>query len=179
MPSATGLRRMSLRTRWATLEVLCDAHGTVVGSWFSGLRAPAANAVSGPVPPRFAEAHAQARSVRSIATVADAVRDWCDGDVDAILRVPVEQPGGDFQRRAWQAMRRVRGGTVGSYAELARMAGRPRAVRAAGTACAVNAVPPFVPCHRIVRSDGSLGNYAYGRDLKAALLAHEGVIVDD
>ena len=54
------------------------------------------------------------------------------------------------------------------------LAGMLRAVRAAGQACATNRVAPFVPCHRIVRTDGSLGGYAYGLEVKEALLTHEG-----
>jgi methylated-DNA-[protein]-cysteine S-methyltransferase len=89
--------------------------------------------------------------------------------------VPVRQPGGAFQQAAWSAMREIPAGHTWSYSELATMAGRPDAVRAAGTACARNTVAPFVPCHRVLRSDGSLGGYAYGLDAKRWLLAHEGV----
>ncbi len=70
-------------------------------------------------------------------------------------------------------MRSIPPGQTWSYARLAAEAGRPTAVRAAGSACARNLVAPFVPCHRVVRSDGSLGGYAYGLDIKRALLAHE------
>mgnify|MGYP003347376265 CR=1 FL=1 len=64
-------------------------------------------------------------------------------------------------------------GTVISYGELAIRAGRVRAVRAAGSACARNAVAPFVPCHRVVAAGGGLGGYGYGLAVKEALLAHE------
>ena len=66
-------------------------------------------------------------------------------------------------------------GTTVSYAELAARAGGPRAVRAAGSACARNAICLFVPCHRIVRSDGGLGGYYYGLATKQRLLEHESV----
>jgi methylated-DNA-[protein]-cysteine S-methyltransferase len=72
-------------------------------------------------------------------------------------------------------MRRVRAGKVISYAELAEKSGNPRAVRAAGSACAKNAIVLVVPCHRIVKTGGALGNYAYGIDKKEWLLAHEGL----
>ncbi|MHB8717729.1 MAG: methylated-DNA--[protein]-cysteine S-methyltransferase [Candidatus Dormibacteria bacterium] len=104
---------------------------------------------------------------------AEAVRAWADGDTAALDRVRVEQPGGPFFRRAWAEMRRIPAGTTVSYAELAARAGAPRAVRAAATACARNGVWIIVPCHRVVRSDGSLGGYAYGLDAKRRLLAHE------
>ncbi len=59
---------------------------------------------------------------------------------------------------------------------LAQKAGSPAAVRAAGTACGRNAIAPIIPCHRIIRSDGSLGNYGYGVGKKSWLLRHEGAI---
>jgi methylated-DNA-[protein]-cysteine S-methyltransferase len=105
--------------------------------------------------------------------VAAAVRAYVEGDVQALGLVAVRQPGGAFQQRAWQQMRAIPAGQTRSYAELARAAGNPDAVRAAGTACAVNRVAPFVPCHRVVRSDGSLGGYYYGLDVKRWLLALE------
>lgn len=65
-------------------------------------------------------------------------------------------------------------GTTASYAAIAQASGNPRAVRAVGSACATNPIPVVVPCHRVVRSDGSLGQYAGGVAVKAALLALEG-----
>ena len=96
-----------------------------------------------------------------------------NGDVDALYDVSVSQPGGPFMQQAWIAMREVKAGDTDSYTGLAVRAGRPNAVRAAGTACSNNMVAPFVPCHRILRSDGSLGGYYYGLAVKESLLAHE------
>ena len=62
-----------------------------------------------------------------------------------------------------------------SYADLAAKAGRPLAVRAAGTAMATNLIAPIVPCHRVIKTGGAVGNYGFGIDLKLKLLAHEGV----
>jgi len=109
----------------------------------------------------------------AVAPVADAVARYWAGDLTALDGVPVAQPGGPFRQAAWAAMRSIRPGSTVSYRELAAMAGNPMAVRAAGSACARNLVAPFVPCHRVVRADGSLGGYAYGLDVKRALLAHE------
>lgn len=106
--------------------------------------------------------------------VATAVAAWAAGDLSALDTVSVAQPGGPFLQSAWAALREVDAGRTDTYAGLAARAGNPRAVRAAGSACARNLVAPFVPCHRIVRSDGSLGGYFYGLDVKRALLAHEG-----
>jgi methylated-DNA-[protein]-cysteine S-methyltransferase len=106
---------------------------------------------------------------------ATALRNYFAGDVGALDEVDVSQPGGPFHTRVWAAMRAVRPGTTVSYAELAARAGEPRAVRAAGSACARNAICLFVPCHRIVRSDGGLGGYYYGLATKQRLLEHERV----
>lgn len=73
-------------------------------------------------------------------------------------------------------MRKVSAGKTISYAELAKKAGSPDAIRAAGSACARNQVVIVVPCHRIVKSGGALGNYAYGLDAKEWLLRHEGAL---
>ncbi|HEY7927545.1 MAG: methylated-DNA--[protein]-cysteine S-methyltransferase [Candidatus Dormibacteria bacterium] len=106
-------------------------------------------------------------------SAAAALRDYFAGEVGALDTVTVSQPGSPFHTRVWAAMREVAAGTTVSYAELAARAGAPRAVRAAGSACARNAICLFVPCHRIVRSDGSLGGYYYGLDTKRRLLEHE------
>ena len=104
---------------------------------------------------------------------SDAMTAYFDGDVTAMDTLPVAQPGGAFRQAAWKVMREVPAGEVISYAELAARAGNPDAVRAAGTACAINMVAPIVPCHRIVRTGGALGGYYYGLGVKEWLLAHE------
>lgn len=105
--------------------------------------------------------------------VVGAVERYLAGEVGALGEVEVAQVGGPFRQAAWAAMRTVAPGETVTYAELAAMAGRPTAVRAAGSACATNRVAPFVPCHRVVRSDGTFGGYAWGLEVKRALLAHE------
>ena len=80
-------------------------------------------------------------------------------------------------QRAWLEMRGVHAGETDTYAGLAERAGIPRAIRAAGQACAKNKVAPFVPCHRILRTGGGLGGYAYGIPVKEALLVHEGALL--
>ena len=108
--------------------------------------------------------------------VSDVLTRYADGDLDALDEVSVSQPGGPFQQRAWRAMRTIRAGSVDTYAGLAKRAGNPQAVRAAGTVCSTNMVAPFVPCHRVLAADG-LGGYAYGLEVKIALLEHEGVLL--
>ena len=112
----------------------------------------------------------------SVPAIADVLARYADGDLAALDEVSVTQPGGPFQQRAWRAMRTIRAGSVDTYAGLARRAGAPRAARAAGTVCSSNLVAPFVPCHRVVASNG-IGGYGYGIDVKVALLEHEGVLL--
>jgi methylated-DNA-[protein]-cysteine S-methyltransferase len=82
-------------------------------------------------------------------------------------------PANGFRAEVLDALRTVRPGTTVSYTALAAMAGRPRAVRAAASACATNPLPIVIPCHRVVRADGSIGGYLGGLDAKRALLAME------
>ncbi|MDM7831136.1 methylated-DNA--[protein]-cysteine S-methyltransferase [Cellulomonas edaphi] len=77
---------------------------------------------------------------------------------------------GGFRRSVVEHLSAIGYGRTASYAEMAQAAGSPRAVRAVGTACALNPVPVVLPCHRVVRSDGSPGQYAGGADAKLALL---------
>jgi len=89
--------------------------------------------------------------------------------------LPVDVQGTAFQEAVWNALRAIPAGETRSYAQLAAAAGSPGAVRAAGTACGANHVPIVIPCHRVQRSDGSIGGYAYGVDRKLALRKREGV----
>jgi len=80
-----------------------------------------------------------------------------------------------FRRSVVEHLPDIAYGRTASYADMARLAGSPRAVRAVGTACALNPLPLVLPCHRVVRSDGTPGQYAGGADAKRALLALESV----
>ena len=106
--------------------------------------------------------------------LATPVARYFDGDLRALDAIPVDQPGPPSRQRLWAALRAVPPGRTVSYTELAAQAGNPRAPRAAGAACAYNLIAPVVPCHRALRSDGSLGGYYYGLDRKTWLLRHEG-----
>jgi len=88
--------------------------------------------------------------------------------------VPVDLAGiGEFQDRVLTEANRIPFGEVTSYADLARRIGHPRAARAVGNALGANPVPVIVPCHRVIRGDGSWGHYAFGGALKTRLLALE------
>lgn len=104
--------------------------------------------------------------------IAQVLQEYAAGDPTALDRVRVRQPGTPFRQQVWASMRTIGFGDVDSYAELAERSGSPRAYRAVGTTCAENLVALFVPCHRVVASNG-IGGYGYGLDVKRALLAHE------
>lgn len=87
--------------------------------------------------------------------------------------IPIDVRGTAFQQRVWAELRKIPRGETRSYAEIAAAAGKPKAVRATGSANGANNVAVLIPCHRVVRSDGSLGGYAYGLDIKRELLARE------
>ena len=103
----------------------------------------------------------------------DAVEAYLAGDVTAIDRVPVRQLSGPFLTEAWDVLRTVPAGTPDSYAGFATRCGRPAAIRAAAQACARNAAALFVPCHRVLGSDGGLGGFRWGTPVKRWLLDHE------
>lgn len=114
--------------------------------------------------------------VSKISMISDLVSDYFDGELTAFDSISVRQAGATFSQAAWKAMRKIKAGKVITYADLAKRAGSPEAVRAAGTACAKNLIAPIIPCHRIVKTGGALGNYGYGLDSKEWLLRHEGFL---
>jgi methylated-DNA-[protein]-cysteine S-methyltransferase len=180
MSSVSLIATTSLPTPAGTLSVLVGPDGVVRAAGF----APVATIVARLRAVAGAHRDTEAWSLRDVpardadrddvlADVVEAVRGYLSGDLHALDTVPVVQPGGPFFQEAWTAMRSVAPGRTVTYAELAAAAGRPAAVRAAGSACARNLVAPFVPCHRVVRAGGALGGYYYGLEVKRALLALE------
>jgi len=89
------------------------------------------------------------------------------------LSLPLDIRGTVFQRRVWAALCNIPAGSTASYTEIARRIGAPTAVRAVAGACAANAIAVAIPCHRVVRSDGSISGYRWGVELKKALLKWE------
>lgn len=114
--------------------------------------------------------------VKRLPIITDLLEDYFSGDLKALDGISVRQPGEKFSQSAWKAMRKVSPGKTISYGELAKRAGSADAVRAAGSACARNLIALVVPCHRIVKTGGALGNYAYGLTVKEWLLRHEGAL---
>ncbi|WP_394843806.1 bifunctional DNA-binding transcriptional regulator/O6-methylguanine-DNA methyltransferase Ada [Pendulispora brunnea] len=91
------------------------------------------------------------------------------------LDLPLDVRGSAFQKRVWQALRTIPAGSTLSYSDIATRIGQPKAVRAVARACASNSLAVAIPCHRVVRTDGSLSGYRWGVDRKRALLQREGV----
>jgi methylated-DNA-[protein]-cysteine S-methyltransferase len=159
-----------IKTPWGPIATLIDVTNepVVIGAAFSNI-------------PEFLKKSGRKLNIvefkfdSKLAGVTEVVKSWVDGDLDAFQSLKVRQPGGEFTQDVWKALRKIKGGKVISYADLAAKAGRPLAVRAAGTAMATNLIAPIVPCHRVVKTGGAVGNYGFGVDLKVKLLAHEGV----
>jgi methylated-DNA-[protein]-cysteine S-methyltransferase len=107
------------------------------------------------------------------AHIAGVLAAYFAGDVTAIDHVAVVTTGSAFQRSVWAALRRIPAGATASYVEIAREIGSPGASRAVGAANASNPIGVIVPCHRVVRADGSIGGYGGGVARKQWLLTHE------
>ncbi|MFB2582946.1 methylated-DNA--[protein]-cysteine S-methyltransferase [Herbiconiux sp. P15] len=106
-------------------------------------------------------------------TAVQAVQAYYSGDIAAIDTVEVRQHGGEFHSQGWQKLRHIEPGRPLTYQQFAAELGRPTAVRAAASACAKNAPALFVPCHRVLRGDGTMGGFAWGVEVKRSLLARE------
>jgi AraC family transcriptional regulator of adaptative response/methylated-DNA-[protein]-cysteine methyltransferase len=90
------------------------------------------------------------------------------------LNLPLDVRGTAFQKRVWKALQEVPPGTTVSYSEIARRIGAPTSGRAVANACAANNLAVAIPCHRVIRNDGSLSGYAWGVERKQALIDREG-----
>jgi AraC family transcriptional regulator of adaptative response/methylated-DNA-[protein]-cysteine methyltransferase len=90
--------------------------------------------------------------------------------------LPLDVRGTAFQQRVWQALQGIPPGKTVTYTEIARVIGAPKAVRAVAGACASNSIAVAIPCHRVVRNDGSLSGYAWGVERKRALIEREAAV---
>ena len=114
--------------------------------------------------------------VSEIPVISELISDYFTGNISSLNSIKVRQPGAPFYQSVWKEMRKIPVGKTWSYSDLAKRAGSAGAARAVGTACSTNLIAAIVPCHRIVKSGGSLGNYAYGVEVKEWLLKHEGAL---
>lgn len=115
------------------------------------------------------------RSARQVAPVIAELNDYFAGKRRR-FSTPLDLRGTDFQLRCWHALLDIPYGQTITYAELARRVGSPRGFRAVGMANHDNPVAIIVPCHRVVASDGTLGGYGGGLEIKRALLELEGAL---
>ncbi|GGH50763.1 methylated-DNA--[protein]-cysteine S-methyltransferase [Microbacterium album] len=155
----------TLDTPDGPFTLVADADGAVLASGWTADR----DAMLARIHPNLRPAEVR----KGRAEAAEAVAAYYSGHLDAIDAVPVRQHGTELQRAGWAALRRVRPGSPLTYTGFAAALGSPRAVRAAASICARNAPALFVPCHRVLRGDGSLGGFAWGIDVKRSLLARE------
>lgn len=93
--------------------------------------------------------------------------------------LPLDVPGTPFQHLVWRHLRQIPRGSTTTYAAVARGIGKPSAVRAVANACACNDVALAIPCHRVIRSNGSIGGYRWGTELKEIILTSEGTPAGD
>ncbi len=89
--------------------------------------------------------------------------------------LPIDVTGTAFQARVWAALREIPFGETRTYADIAEEIGEPAAIRAVGSACGANRVPLTIPCHRVIRTDGTLGGFGWGLEVKEELLSREGI----
>ena len=165
------LRRLRLATPAGPLTVLADADGVVRASGFAADDADLLALLPTAARPSTIEDGQDGDP--ALAGIAAAVGAYVDGRLDALDAIPVHQAEPPATAALRRELRAVAPGRPCSYRELAERAGLPRGSRAAGQACARNAVAPFVPCHRVLRSDGALGGYRWGLEVKRRLLDHE------
>lgn len=145
--------------------ILADADGAVLSSGWSA----DPDAILG----RLAPKHRPGAVTEGETDAAAAARAFYAGDVAAIDEVRVRQFGTALQHTGWRGLRVIAPGEPLTYTQFASALGNPAAVRAAASICARNAPALFVPCHRVLRTDGSLGGFAWGLDVKRSLLARE------
>jgi methylated-DNA-[protein]-cysteine S-methyltransferase len=108
-----------------------------------------------------------------MAQILMALREYFAGQPIDVQALRLQLTGTPFQLKVWQELARVPWGRTVSYRELARRTGKPGASRAAGRACGANPIPVIIPCHRVIKSDGSLGGFSAGLEKKRWLLEHE------
>jgi AraC family transcriptional regulator of adaptative response/methylated-DNA-[protein]-cysteine methyltransferase len=110
----------------------------------------------------------------------DALRQYVDSivahlrDRTALIALPLDVVGTPFQQEVWQALRTIPAGERRTYGQVAASLGNPQGARAVARACAANPAALVIPCHRVVRGDGSSGGYRWGEERKQAILANEG-----
>jgi O-6-methylguanine DNA methyltransferase len=107
----------------------------------------------------------------------DEIKEGPQIDYKRISSCTLKPAGTEFQMAVWQVLKKIKPGKTLTYEEVASLAGRPAAIRAAASAVGANPISLFIPCHRVLRKSGDLGGYRWGIDLKKEILKSEGVKV--
>lgn len=174
-PLAYGRGGEGLAIRWSLVDTVLGQ--ALVAATERGICAVAlgddADALERELREEFPRATLQRVDSGRDAFLAPRLRAVADALAHKSGTVPVELVGTAFQLRVWQALMRIPPGETRSYAELAASLDAPKAARAVARACASNRVAVLVPCHRVIRGDGSPGGYRWGLPRKQALLAAE------
>ena len=168
-PSAWKNGGAGATIHWAVVETSLGA--MLVAATHRGVCRLAFNEGREALETRFAKAElveGGADFAELLATVIASVE--APGDFS---HIPLDVTGTAFQEACWRELQRIPPGETRSYAQIAAAAGNPKAVRAAGSANGANNVAVLIPCHRVIRSDGNLGGYAYGLEIKRKLLEKE------
>lgn len=104
-----------------------------------------------------------------ISQTANEIKEYLDGNKKS-FSIPIKIEGTDFQNKVWQALLKIPYGETRSYKDIAININNSKAYRAVGTAIKNNPIPIIIPCHRVIKSNKDIGNYAYGIDIKKELL---------
>lgn len=161
--------RLRVPTTWGVIEVLAREGRVIACTLPVRLRMPGV-ALQCNGPDQVSATGPELRVLRKAARFVRAVLSGRTATCPPLC----DEGGGPFVRRARAALRRVPPGATCTYADLASRAGSPRAARAAGSACATNPLPLFIPCHRVLASGGRLGGFSGGLAWKKILLEREG-----
>jgi AraC family transcriptional regulator of adaptative response/methylated-DNA-[protein]-cysteine methyltransferase len=164
-----ALRWSTVETALGTALVAASARGICMVELGAGERALEAKLRA-----EFPNAELQRVDAGRDAFLAPRVRAVADALAGKKAKVEVDLLGTAFQKKVWDALMRIPPGETRSYAEVAAQLGAPKAARAVASACAHNRIAVLVPCHRVVRGDGSAGGYRWGLPLKRRLLQREG-----
>jgi AraC family transcriptional regulator of adaptative response/methylated-DNA-[protein]-cysteine methyltransferase len=168
-PSAWKNGGAGITVHWANVETSLGK--MMVAATDKGVCCLAFNEGEGELRERFPKADLRAGGVSFTKLLAEVV-----AQVEAPGRphhIPLDVQGTAFQEAVWQELRKIPEGETRSYADIAAAIGKPKAVRAVGSANGANHVAVLIPCHRVVRSDGTMGGYAYGLEIKQRLLQKE------
>ena len=168
------LRWSRVETALGTALVAASARGICMVELGAGERALEAKLRA-----EFPNAALQRVDAGRDAFLAPRVRAVADALAGKKAKVEVDLLGTAFQKKVWDALMRIPPGQTRSYAEIASQLGAPNAARAVAGACARNRIAVLVPCHRVVRGDGSVGGYRWGLPLKRRLLQREGARLND